>query len=170
MSVATGLDRPPTPRAASAAWEALLRAQASLMAGFEAGGDFDPLSAREYDVLFRLAGAPGGRLAMRELVTGALVSQPGISRLVDRLTAAGLTRREPDARDGRAIVVVLTPRGRALQRELGRRHVRSITARLAPLSEREARLLQALCTRLTDALAVPDHADRPDRTAWEDAS
>lgn len=170
-------ERPPTPRAANDAWESLLRAQATLMGGFEAGGDFDPLSAREYDVLYHLSRSEQGRLPMRELVTGALVSQPSMSRLVDRLAAAGWVRREPDAHDGRAIVVVLTPRGRELQREVGRRHVRSITDRFAVLSEQEARVLRALCVRLIEhdapgggpATAAPA-PDDPTTPAWEDAS
>src|SRR5699024_10224474 len=58
-------ERPPTPRAANDAWESLLRAQATLMGGFEAGGDFDPLSAREYDVLYHLSRSEQGRLPMR---------------------------------------------------------------------------------------------------------
>lgn len=164
--------RAPLPATASAAWESLLRAQATLMRRFEAGGDFEPLSAREYDVLYNLARSPEGRLPMRELVTGALVSQPSMSRLVDRLAAAGWARREADPRDGRAIVVVLTPRGRELQREVGRRHVRSITAALAVLSEDEARALQSLCTRLVDAAdhVATGNAAIPTAPTWEDAS
>jgi DNA-binding MarR family transcriptional regulator len=39
-------------------------------------------------------------------------SQPGFSRLVQRMETDGLVRRERDRHDGRAIVVVTTRKGR----------------------------------------------------------
>ncbi len=41
-------------------------------------------------------------------------SQPGLSRLVQRMEAAGLVDRHADPGDGRAAVVVMTGAGRAL--------------------------------------------------------
>jgi DNA-binding MarR family transcriptional regulator len=59
--------------------------------------------------------ATPGRLPLSAL--GALMrvrySQPGLSRLVQRMEAAGLVERRPDADDGRASIVVTTRSGRA---------------------------------------------------------
>lgn len=134
-------------RHSAQAWEALLRSQSHLMRSFEAAGDFDPLTAREYDVLFNLAQA-GGSLAMSDLVAEALLSQPSMSRMVDRLARKGLLRRQPHPRDRRAVQVLLTARGRDLQRAIGRRHVRTIAEKLAPLTDAELTQLTQLCTKL----------------------
>src|SRR5690625_3584834 len=129
------------------AWEALLRAQAHLMKRFEQAGDFQPLSAREYDVLFNLVSGDGC-LPMKDLVHNALVSQPSLSRMVDRLMAKGLVKRVANTHDRRAIDVEITKEGRAMQREIGRKHVRTIAQELSPLSNQELDQLTALCTKL----------------------
>ena len=53
------------------------------------------------------AGFPIGELA--EL---ACLKQPAMSKLVDRLTAAGLVERRPSTRDQRKVLVFITDRGR----------------------------------------------------------
>lgn len=134
-------------RAAAQAWEALLRAQAHLMRTFEEAGDFEPLTAREYDVLFNLARA-GGKLPMKELVDSALLSQPSMSRMVDRLVGKGYLAREPNPTDGRAVDVTLTATGGQMQRKLGRVHVRTIASELAPLTDHELTQLTDICSKL----------------------
>lgn len=129
------------------AWEALLRTQAHLMRTFESAGDFEPLTAREYDVLFNLAQA-GGVLPMKDLVANALLSQPSMSRMVDRLAAHGYVTRTPNPGDRRAVDVILTNSGRKMQRILGRRHVRTIAKELAPLTDAELTDLTYLCRKL----------------------
>lgn len=124
-----------------------MRAQAHLLRTFEEAGDFDPLTAREYDVLFVLAEA-GGALPMKDLVAGALLTQPSMSRMVRRLERQGLLTRVPDEGDRRAVHVALTGAGRRMQRTLGRRHVRTIATGLAPLSDSELAALENLCSKL----------------------
>ena len=70
-----------------------------------------PLS--RYDVLLNLAEAPGGRLRMQELSASVLLSKSGLSRLVDRMVAAGLVRRERCEDDRRGWFAVLTDQGRS---------------------------------------------------------
>lgn len=129
------------------AWEALLRTQAHLLRRFEHAGDFKPLSAREYDVLYTLV-SNGGRVAMKELVQKALIPQPSLSRLVDRLVNKGLLRRLPNKQDGRAVDVEITPQGEEMQRTIGRVHVRTITKEMATLTTQEMQDLIRLCTTL----------------------
>lgn len=134
-------------RAAAQAWEALMRTHAALLTNFEDAGDFDPLSAREYDVLFVLARA-GGSLPMRDLVEGALLSQPSMSRMVERLSAKGYLVRTPNSGDRRAVDVALTREGSQMQQRIGRQHVRTIAKELAPLTIDEMAQLEHLCSKL----------------------
>jgi len=91
-------------RAAAEAWEALFRAQVTLMRRLQADDIWGDLSMREYDVLFTLSRCPDG-LRMRDLNAYVLLSQPSLSRLVDRLEAAGLVRRVVVPDDARGTTV-----------------------------------------------------------------
>jgi DNA-binding MarR family transcriptional regulator len=64
------------------------------------------------DVLAQLYDAPDDGLRMQELEERALFTRSGLTRLVDRIEAAGLVRREPVPGDRRGVRVVLTPEGR----------------------------------------------------------
>ncbi|MEN1975433.1 MarR family winged helix-turn-helix transcriptional regulator [Cellulomonas olei] len=112
-------------RAAATAWEELFRAQVAIMRRLQRDPIWDRISLREYDVLFTLSTAPDG-LRLRDLGESSLLSQPSLSRMVERLEDAGWVRRTPAPGDGRGVVVALTDAGAALQREVGRRHVQAI--------------------------------------------
>ena len=62
-------------------------------------------------VLVRLARAPGQRLRMTQLAREMTISTSGLTRLVDRIEAAGHVRREPCPEDRRGFHAVLTPAG-----------------------------------------------------------
>ncbi|HEY0304688.1 MAG TPA: MarR family transcriptional regulator, partial [Longimicrobiales bacterium] len=64
------------------------------------------------DVLLNLDDA-GGSLRMGELAAAITFSKSGLTRLVDRLVAAGLVEREAVPEDRRALAVVLTTAGSA---------------------------------------------------------
>lgn len=139
-------------RLAAEAWEELFRAQVTLMRRFEAGDDFAPLTSREYDVLFQLSRGEGGAMRMRELTELIMLTQPSLSRMVDRLSARGLVERRAAPDDGRGVVVALTEEGAALQRQIGRNHVRSIRRYVGgALDEEELRTLQRLAHKLRTA-------------------
>ena len=86
-----------------------------------------------FDVLSRLADAAPGGLRMQELEERSLFNRGGMTRLVDRIEAAGLVRRERVPDDRRGVRVVLTDEGRqryaaaiarhreVIEREFGRR-------------------------------------------------
>ena len=65
-----------------------------------------------FDVLSRLADAGPAGLRMQELEELALFTRGGLTRLVDRIAAAGLVQREPVPGDRRGVRVVLTADGR----------------------------------------------------------
>ncbi|MEN0128202.1 MAG: MarR family winged helix-turn-helix transcriptional regulator [Brevundimonas sp.] len=119
-------ERRPSTREAALAWESLFRAQVALMRRFQSDDVWGPISVREYDVLFTLSTCEGHSARLRELAENSLLTQPSLSRLVERLEADGLVTRGPVHGDGRGVAVTLTPAGLELQREVGRRHARSI--------------------------------------------
>ena len=74
---------------ANDAWEALLSAHAVLMKQFAAEDIWAEVSMREYDVLYTLSKCREP-LRISELNRHVLLSQPALSRLVDRLAERGL--------------------------------------------------------------------------------
>ncbi len=150
-------------RAASEAWESLFRAQVTVMRRLQADRIWDELSMREYDVLFTLSRAPGQRLRLRDLNRSILLSQPSLSRLVERLEQGGLVERCAAVEDARGTTVRLTAGGAALQRRVGRRHVRTIHRYVAgALSAGELATLTRLTEKLRSAQAdIPEEPAGP---------
>jgi DNA-binding MarR family transcriptional regulator len=72
-----------------------------------------------YDVLWPLYRAREKRLRMNELAEEVVLSRTGLVRLVDRVEAAGLLRREPLPEDGRGSYVAITNDGAATCPECG---------------------------------------------------
>jgi DNA-binding MarR family transcriptional regulator len=135
-------------RIANEAWEALFRAQATVAQQLTAADVWQRLSPREYGVLYALSGAPDG-LRITELRGDVLLTQPGISRLIARLEAAGLVERVDDPDDGRACRIRLTDAGAQAQREVGRRHGRHIAQTMTHrLDTEQLRQLRDLCRSL----------------------
>lgn len=136
---------------ANDAWEALLTAHAAVMREFAAGDLWREVSIREYDVLYTLAKCAAA-VRQSELERHVLLSQPAISRLVDRLVERGLIAKETDPGDRRAVLLALTGDGRAVQRRVGARHARDV-ARLvgSRLTAPELAELERLTTLLAGA-------------------
>lgn len=148
-------------RAVAETWEALFRAQVTLARRFLADDIWEELSMREYDVLFTLRRAPGGALRLRDLNEGILLSQPSLSRMVERLEQRGLVERCAAADDARGTVVRLTEEGRRLQTLIGRRHVRTIEEYVGgALDDDELDTLRTLLDKLRAAQAeIPDRGE-----------
>ena len=70
------------------------------------------LPLASFEALAALAQAPGGGgLRVGDLARALRITVGGASKLVDRVAAAGLLRREADGEDRRASRLVLTPAG-----------------------------------------------------------
>jgi len=139
---------------ANDAWEALLSAHAVLMKQFTAEDIWADVSMREYDVLYTLSKCPEP-VRLSELNRHVLLSQPALSRLVDRLADRGLVERCPDPADGRGVRLSLTEAGRAVQRQVGRQHARGVArAMTAGLDPAELRQLETICWKLAAAPAA----------------
>lgn len=136
-------------RDSNQAWESLLTTHSVLMRRFaeEPVWREHELTMREYDVLYTLSKCEEPA-RMGELQQGVLLSQPALSRLVDRLEARGLVKRVHDQADGRAVRVGLTEAGVELQRTVGRSHARSVERAMRTLTPEEQRQLQRLTAKL----------------------
>ncbi|KQM60954.1 transcriptional regulator [Agreia sp. Leaf335] len=131
------------------AWESLFRTQVAVMRQIASEFPSDVISLNEYDVLFTLTRSENRTLRIRELNENVLLTQPSISRLVDRLSARGLVTKLTDPNDGRGTLVALTDAGFALFRDAARIHGRSITSRMnAALSPEELTELARLTGKL----------------------
>src|ERR1700716_4323053 len=76
------------------AWAAFLDAQAALLRQLESELiEKEDMTLAEFDVLIQLGVAPDRRLRMTELSERVRLSHSGVTRLVDRMTQAGLVKR-----------------------------------------------------------------------------
>lgn len=135
-------------RMASEAWESLMTAHAVMMRRFAQQDLWSEVSMREYDVLYTLSKCESPQ-RLADLADHVLLSQPALSRLVDRLVERGLLERSTDATDRRAIRLSLTQHGRDVQRSIGRIHATDISHVLnAALTADEMRQLAELTRKV----------------------
>lgn len=118
------------------AWRGIIFANATVFRDVERKlEEHSGISLAFLDALSRLHDAPGGRLRMQDLQERSLFTHSGMTRLVDRIEAAGLVRRESVPGDRRGVSAVITTEGKRLYEEAIVRH--------------QADLEQAFATRLT---------------------
>lgn len=133
------------------AWEALFRAQVSVLRQLNSEFPTGELSLNEYDVLFNLARVPERQLRIRELNQNLLITQPSVSRLVDRLVSRHFVCKEHDPADGRGTIVRLTDAGFEMFRKIAVVHAASIHCRVGgALTDTELKTL----TKITDKLRL----------------
>jgi DNA-binding MarR family transcriptional regulator len=109
------------------AWQGLLHAHHDVSERLDADlRQAHGLSFGAYDVLLRLARAPGGCLRMSDLAERVWLSPSGLTRKVDRLEVQGLVERDRFEGDGRVLLARLTDRGREVLRRAARTHLRGI--------------------------------------------
>jgi DNA-binding MarR family transcriptional regulator len=131
------------------AWESLFRAQVSVLRQLNSEFPSGDLLFNEYDVLFNLSRQPTRRLRMRDLNRHLLLTQPSVSRLVDRLVQRGLVVKESDPGDGRGTIVCLTDDGYSQFKRVAVLHAESIRKRVGgALNEDELRELARLSDKL----------------------
>jgi len=139
---------------AVAAWEALFRAQVGVMRKLATDFPSQRMSFNEYDVLFNISRQPERRIRLRDLNQNVLLTQPSVSRLIDRLAVKGYVCKLPDPGDGRGTLVALTETGHAEFRQVALEHVASIDQHLGgALEPEELEELRRLCEKLQRGLA-----------------
>ena len=96
----------------------------------------EALSLREYEVLLAIDDSPGHRLRRVDLAAKVLLTQSGVTRLLDKLERDDLVEKVADERDRRVAYAALTEEGRRRVGAAARTHHADIaalfTARLTP--------------------------------------
>ncbi len=133
------------------ALRALVRARTTLVDRIEnalRADDMPPLAW--YDVLCALDEATEHGLRPRDLGYAVALTPSGLTRLLDRITAAGLVERTVCDTDRRGFTVTLTPSGRETLELMRPVYLREVQAGFAGLlTEDEARQLTELLERVS---------------------
>lgn len=114
------------------AWRAFLRAHATVVDRLDHElQEEEGLALTWYEVLLHLNRAPEHRLRLSGLAEKLVLSRSGLTRLVDRMVAAGLVDREVCETDRRGAFAVLTSDGRARLRRASPVHLRGVQQHFA---------------------------------------
>jgi DNA-binding MarR family transcriptional regulator len=103
-----------------AAVGSVLRLREAIVAVFNRQLRAFQINRSMYFVLVTLALSRAGGLRLRNLSEYVLVHPTTMTLVIDELDKRGLTRREPDPMDRRAILAIITPAGRAVMNEATR--------------------------------------------------
>lgn len=147
----------PIPRAKLAAWVSFVQANARMMQRLGGQLDAHGVDLNTYDILVQLSEA-GGSMRLKDLLNKlvVVVSQPGLSRRVERLEQAGLVERRTDPHDRRGVLVRLTRQGRSTLRAAAKIHMSGVEREFAArISDAEAQLLQTVCDRIVQPADLP---------------
>jgi DNA-binding MarR family transcriptional regulator len=132
--------------------KAVMRARNALVERIEsalAADDLPPLSW--YDVFRALEDAPHG-LRPRDLGAAVALTPSGLTRLLDRIHAAGLVERKACPSDRRGYVLELTGAGRKTLELMRPVYMRAVEDGFAGIvSAEEAKDLAPLLDRITDS-------------------
>lgn len=137
-------------RLAISAWESLFRAQHEILREISEDFGEDELTQAEYDVLLTVVRGDDNSARLRDVTANMLISQPSVSRLVERMAARGLVTKCADPDDGRGALVTATEAGAVAFRRIASTHATSIADRMARLDDTELAQLQALTAKLRD--------------------
>ncbi|HEY5611892.1 MAG TPA: MarR family transcriptional regulator [Thermoanaerobaculia bacterium] len=111
------------------------------------------ITGQQYNVLRILRGAGDQGLPTLEIAERMIEQAPGITRLLDRLEAKGLVRRERCERDRRQVLCWITPASLRLLAELDEAVVQADDAALGPLTKKEVTLLIQLLDKVRGSRA-----------------
>ena len=135
-------------RLAVEAWENLFRAQHEIFADISKDFLDSSLQQGEYDVLLTVVRGADRTARLRDITGNLLISQPSVSRLVDKMVVRGLVTKCSDPEDGRGALVTATDEGVRAFRAVAVQHGRSIARRMSALTDDELETLKALTTKL----------------------
>jgi DNA-binding MarR family transcriptional regulator len=145
---------PPTRaiRGVPPAWVHLLRAHATLRRSMDANLLTEhELTINDYEVLLALAHAPDRRLRRVDLAERVLLTQSGITRLLQGLEQSGLVERGSCATDGRVVYALLTETGYQRLRDASRTHLDDIRSLFAArFTDDELETLELLLGRVLE--------------------
>lgn len=114
----------------------------------QSGVALDPTGVRALYVL----GIAGGSARPSDLADELHLTRPSASKLITRLTAAGLLGRTRDTADGRAARIALSAEGQRTYEQLVASGIDLLSAATEGWEEADVRALSALLVRFTDGL------------------
>ena len=110
------------------------------------------LSLAFFEVLYAIGQTEGGSLRVGDIARALTITVGAASKLVDRIVAAGLVRRELDSEDRRASRLALTAAGKRGLEAASVTYASALSARLdKTLTQSEQRILHDLVMRLLAA-------------------
>lgn len=107
-----------------------------------------------YEVMLRLSRSESGRLPMSTLAEQVALTSGGITRLLDKMVAAGFAERVACATDRRVSYAALTPAGSAKLAEASEVHDRNLARLFTGLTGTERQQLDRLLDKLRGASLV----------------
>jgi DNA-binding MarR family transcriptional regulator len=110
-------DEPDDVYAAMRAVTSIMRAQQILIAELDALLRPYGITFSRYEALVLLTFSQRGSLPLSKIGERLQVHATSVTNVIDRLEAAGLVRREPNPRDGRGTLAVITDEGRRVADE-----------------------------------------------------
>ena len=150
-------------RGVPAAWVRLLRAHATLTRQMDANLQAQHgLTINDYEVLLALARAPDRRMRRVDLAGHVLLTQSGITRLLQGLERSALVERADCPTDGRVVYAQITDEGYERLRQASRTHLDDIRSLFgARFSADELETLDGLLGRVLEGdsdadCTVPD--------------
>lgn len=109
-----------------------------------------------YDTLLVLAESGDGKMRLQDLEQRTLHSQSGLTRLIDRMAAAGHVTREKAEDDGRGVYARITPEGMHEFRRAASTFVNGVHEYfLSHFTDEEKSTLREMLNRVRQSL-VPD--------------
>ncbi|MFD4787591.1 MarR family winged helix-turn-helix transcriptional regulator [Streptomyces sp. NPDC058459] len=103
-----------------------------------------------FEVLIRLARSEAGQLMMSVLADRVALTTSGITRLIDRMEAAGYVERRPCATDRRVSYAAITAPGREILDRAAVIHARNLRDAFASFDEDDLTVLDGLLDRLRE--------------------
>jgi DNA-binding MarR family transcriptional regulator len=148
-------------------WRAFLRAHSTMLRRIARDLDEAGLpSLNWYDVLAALRDAPDRRLRQVEIAERVLLSNSGLSRLIDRIEATGLVERTSCSTDRRAYHVRLTDEGEEMLERMWPVYARGIAEDFLPALGGDWRQVRRkLETIAASCSAVREAEDRAEAAA-----
>ncbi len=139
-----------------AVWRSFLKSHAGLAATLARELEEERgLPLAWYGVLLSLSEALEGRMRLQELAGAVFLSFSGLTRLLDRIEAAGLVTRQPCPEDRRGLYAEITPAGRRAFRRAAAVHLRGIQEHFARhITDEEAAVLESALGKVAAAAST----------------
>lgn len=133
-----------------ATWHAFLKAGSIILKTLEQEMEEDQhLPLTWFDVLAWLVHAPDGRMRMQVLADSIYLSNSGLTRLLNRMTAAGLVERQSCSQDRRGWYAVITAKGREVFERAAPGHDKGVELHFFDrLSGEDIRALHRIMTKI----------------------